>query len=52
MSLILRIHGIVEPPPDFVRRPANRPSVPSICDLDQLLGGILQILKKGTMDFV
>ena len=46
MSLILRIHDIVEPLPDFVAHPANRPSVPSVCELDQLLRGTLQILKK------
>ena len=45
-SLILRVQGIVEPFPDFVARPANRPSVPIVCELDQLLRGILQILKK------
>ena len=36
----------IEPLPDFVARPANRPSVPSICEIDQLFSGILQILKK------
>ena len=35
--LILRIHDIVEPLPDFVARPANRPSVPSACELGQFL---------------
>ena len=46
-SLILRVHDSIEPLPDFVKRPANRPtSVPTICDLDQLLSEILQILKK------
>ena len=39
-------HDIVEPLPDFVARPANRPSVQSVCELDQLLRGILQLLKK------
>ena len=43
-SLILKIHDIMEPLPDFVARPANQPSVPNICELDQLLSGILQIL--------
>ena len=38
-SLILRIYDIVEPLP-------NPPGVPSVCKLDQLLRGILQILKK------
>ena len=45
-SLILRVHDITETLPDIVARPAIRPSVPSICELDQLLSGILQILKK------
>ena len=45
-SLILRIIDIVEPLNDFVARPANLPSVPSVCELEQLLRGILQILKK------
>ena len=45
-SLILRIHDIIEPLPDLVARPANRPSVPRACELDQLLSGVLQILKK------
>ena len=44
--LILRFHDVVEPLPDFVARTANRPSVPSVCELEQLLRGILQILKK------
>ena len=45
-SLILRVHDIIEPLPDFVARPANRPSVPSVCEIIQLLSGILQIMKK------
>ena len=45
-SLILRIHDIMEPLPYFVSRPANRPSVPSVCESVQLLSGVLQILKK------
>ena len=45
-SLILRIHDIIKPLPDFVARPANRLSVTSVCELDQLLSGVLQILKK------
>ena len=45
-SLILRIHDIVEPLPDFLAQPANREVVPSVCELDQFLRGILQILKK------
>ena len=45
-SLILRIHDIIEPLPDLVARPANVPSVPRVCELDQLLSGVLQILKK------
>ena len=45
-SLILRVHDIIRPLPDFAARPANRRSVPVICELDQLLNGILQILKK------
>ena len=45
-SLILRVHHIIEPLPDFVLRTANQPSVPSICELEPLLSGILQILKK------
>ena len=45
-SLFLRIHDIIEPLPDFVSRPANRPIDPSVCELDQLLSGVLQILKK------
>ena len=36
-SLVLRIHDIIEHLPDFVARSANRPSVPSICELDQSL---------------
>ena len=45
-SLILRIHDFVEPLPGFVARPENRPSVPIVCELDQLLRGLLQILNK------
>ena len=45
-SLILRNHDITEPLPDFVTHPANRPSDQSVCELDQLLSGILQVLKK------
>ena len=45
-SLILRILDIIEPRPDSVARPANPPSYPNVCDLDQLLSGVLQILKK------
>ena len=41
-SLILRVHDIIKPLPDFVARS----SVPVICDLDQLLSGILQVMKK------
>ena len=33
-SLILRIHDIVEALRDFVARPENRSSVPSVCELD------------------
>ena len=51
-SLIPRIHDIIEPLPDFVARPPNRSSVPSVCELDQLLSGVLQILKKNKMHFV
>ena len=50
-SLILKIHDVIEPLPEFVARPANWPGVPSVCELDQLLSEILQILKK-TMHFV
>ena len=42
-SLILRIHDIVEPLPDFFARPENGPSVPSVCELDQLLRGNFQM---------
>ena len=45
-SLTLRVHDITELLPDFVARPGNRPSFPSICKLEQLVSGILQILKK------
>ena len=45
-SLILRVHDIIEPLTDFFAGAGNRPSVPSICELIQLLSGILQILKK------
>ena len=45
-SLILRIHDIIKPLPDFLARTANQPIVPVIYELDQLLNGILQILKK------
>ena len=45
-SLILRIRDIIEPLPDVVAPPANRPSVPGVCKLDQLLSGVLQIKKK------
>ena len=51
-SLILRIQDIVDRPPDFVLRPANQPSVPSVCELDQLFRGLLQIFKKRTIHFV
>ena len=44
--LTLTVHDIMEPLPDFAACPAQRPSVPRICELDQLLNGILQILKK------
>ena len=47
-SLILRVHDIFEPLSDFFAHPANRPSVPSSCEREQLLSGILQILKKRT----
>ena len=45
-SLILRAHDVIEPLPDFVARPANRPSVPIVCESNQFLSGFLQILKK------
>ena len=45
-SLILRVHDIIEPLPPFAARPANRPSFPSICELDQLLSGILKLIKN------
>ena len=45
-SLTLRFHDIIKPLPDSVARPANRPSFPIICELEQLLSGIVQILKK------
>ena len=48
-SLILRVQDIIEPLPDSFGRPANRPSAPIICNLDQLLTGILQILKKSIL---
>ena len=44
--LILRIHDIIQPLPNFIAHPANLPSVPSIYELDQLLSGIHQTLKK------
>ena len=44
--LILRIHDVVEPLPNFVARPANRLSGPSVCELEQLSGGILKIFLK------
>ena len=44
--LILGVQDIIEPLPDVVARPANQPSVPSICEWDEFLSGILQILKK------
>ena len=50
-SLNLRIHDIIEPLPDFVARPANRPSVPSDCNFGQLLSRILQIIKKNNDAF-
>ena len=50
--LILRIRDIIEPLPDFVARPANRLSVPSVCELDQLFSGFLQILKKNDAFFI
>ena len=42
----LKVHDNIEPLPDFAARPANRPSVPSICESDQMLSGNLKILKK------
>ena len=45
-SLIRRVHDNTEPLPDFVARPLDKPNVPSFCGLDQLLSGILQILKR------
>ena len=50
-SLILRIHVNIKPLPDFVARLENRPSVPSFCELDQSLSGILQILNKNNDAF-
>ena len=51
MSLILRVHDIIKPFPDFVAHPANRPSVPSVCEIVQLLSGILQILRKKCISY-
>ena len=48
--MILRVQDIIESLPDFVARQVNQLSAPRICELDQLLSGILQILKK--MHFV
>ena len=36
----------IEPLPDFFAPPGNQSRVPIICELDQLLCEILQILKK------
>ena len=44
--MLLRVLDITETLPDIVARPEIQPSVPTICELDQLLSGILQILKK------
>ena len=49
-SLILRAHDIIKLLLDFVELPANREILPITCEFDQLLSGILQILKK--MHFV
>ena len=50
-SLILRLHDDVENLPDFVAGRENRPSVPSVCELDQMLRGIRKKIKKRTMHF-
>ena len=45
-SLIPRVHDIIGHLPDFAAHQANRPRNQSICELEQFLSGILQLLKK------
>ena len=45
-SPILRVHDFNKSLLDYVARPAKRPRIPITCELDQLLSGVLQILKK------
>ena len=51
-SPILRVHDIIEPLTDLFAGAANRLIVPNICELIQLLSGILQILKKKDAFFI
>ena len=48
-SIKIKTKNIIEPLPDSFGRPANRPNAPIVCNLDQLLTGILQILKKSIL---
>ena len=43
---IVRNSDNIKPIPDSATRPTNQPSAPRICELDQLLSEILQMLKK------
>ena len=49
--MILGMHDNIELIPDIAARPKNRPSIQSVCELDQLLFEILQILKKNNDEF-
>ena len=44
--LIVGIHDNIKPIPDCAEPPTNSSSVPIVCELDRLLSGTLQILKK------
>ena len=44
--LTVRTHDNIKPIPDSAAPPTKRSSAPNVCELDRLLSGLLQILKK------
>ena len=44
--LIARIHDNIKFINNFSARPIDRPSIPIVCEIDQLLSETLQIIKK------
>ena len=48
---MLRIHDNIKPIPLFAVRPKSRPSVTSICELDQLLSEVFQKFEKNNLAF-